>query len=228
MLHGLLPADGHPGPRLRARRAQSGPQCFGARLGMPVQAESNLGAFLVVEDCQAHPVLADAANRHEAALLEPVTDQPVPVADERHGPGHAAHPQRHDQPSAVPELLDPGERNVHDLHGDDDAVVRRVRGDAVFGVARHHGDVPVAGGFHEPLGPSGDIRVDVHGDDPALFADHLREVRSVRATGADFQDSHPGLDVGLLDLHGLNSGADTELMSTPFSSVLVMVAVSTR
>ncbi|WP_226962984.1 hypothetical protein [Streptomyces sp. C8S0] len=107
MLVGLVARQRHAGPGLDAWSVQGGTQGFHVRLGVVVQAQSDLLALGVVQEDQTHAVLADALHRDEAAQLEPVAHQALAVADERDGAGHAAHPQWHDQAPALPELMRP-------------------------------------------------------------------------------------------------------------------------
>lgn len=86
----------------------------------PAPADGRRGSGLVEGD-QAHAVLPDTLHRHEPTQLEPVTHEPLVVADERHRAGHAAHPEWDDEPAALGELVDPDGRDVGGLHGDDDA-----------------------------------------------------------------------------------------------------------
>lgn len=110
---------------------------------MPVKAKSDFGAFLVLEDCQPHAGLSGSSHRHEPTLLETIADQPVVVADERHCARHAAHSERYDEPAAILELVGPGGRDVGSLHGDEDAVIRRVLGHAELCIAERDCDVLV-------------------------------------------------------------------------------------
>jgi len=160
-----------------------------------------------VQSRGAFPVLPD--HRDEAAQEDAVRAQDAVLAqDERDRLGLAPPAQRHDEPSARPELAEPRWRDVEAADRDDCPVV---------GCFVRHAEARVAGGdVHagEP-GPfeagcclGGDFRVDVDGGDVPAWPGEGGEQRGVPpGTRSCLEDTVAVADVELLE-HGTDETGD--------------------
>ena len=137
---------------------------------------------------------------HEAAGDDANRIQPVPGTLEGHDHLRTrAKAHRHDEETALAQLIAPGNRDIAHARRRDDAVVRRERRMSRVPVARDDAHSGVAGTREMLARLLSDIGLDVDADDRPPGADEAIEERSVVARAdADLEDP-----LSLLDREGL-------------------------
>jgi hypothetical protein len=120
-----------------------------------------------------------------------------PVESDR--PRLPTQPQRYDDPSTWPELLEPGRRDVPSRHRHHDLVVRRSARRTELPVGPQYDDVVVPGLIEQRPRPLGHLGIDVDRRHSSARTGQVPQQRRVVATRTDFEHPVPRPDRGLLE-----------------------------